>query len=200
LKNTSAISARSCTRPVGRCTSDGANLNAQVGIARPGDYGADVSHLNLHKTFCIPHGGGGPGMGPIGVKAHLAAFLPGHPLEAAAAGRVGPVSGRSLRIRIDPADLLHVLVAHGCSRTQAGHRSCHCRRPTMWRRDWIRTSRCSTKMTKDASRHECIIDPRDLQKTVGVTVDDIAKRLIDYGFHATDHEFPGPRHAHDRAH
>src|SRR5580700_6231282 len=76
----------------GQVYVDGANLNAQVGLARPGDYGADVSHINLHKTFCIPHGGGGPGMGPIGVKAHLAPFLPGHPLEAVMPGRVGAVS------------------------------------------------------------------------------------------------------------
>ena len=90
---------------------DGANMNAQVGLTRPADIGADVCHLNLHKTFCIPHGGGGPGMGPIGVAAHLAPFLPGHPFVAAAAAdanAVGAVSGRALGQRQHPADPLDV--------------------------------------------------------------------------------------------
>ena len=87
----------------GQVYIDGANMNAMVGLARPGDLGGDVSHLNLHKTFCIPHGGGGPGMGPIGVKAHLIPHLPGHPGNR---GRTGAGLGRAVRLTLDPADLL----------------------------------------------------------------------------------------------
>ena len=90
----------------GQVYLDGANLNAQVGLCRPGDYGADVSHINLHKTFCIPHGGGGPGMGPIGVKAHLAPFLPGHPERPGSAGGRRAGVGGAVRFGVDPADLL----------------------------------------------------------------------------------------------
>ena len=88
----------------GQVYLDGANLNALVGLSRPGDFGADVSHLNLHKTFCIPHGGGGPGMGPIGVRAHLAPFLPGHPVLDGGAAAVGPVSAAPYGSAVDPAD------------------------------------------------------------------------------------------------
>ena len=105
----------------GQVYLDGANLNAQVGLSRPGDYGADVSHLNLHKTFCIPHGGGGPGMGPIGVKAHLAPFLPGHPAsDGGAAGRSG--IGRPVRLGLDPDDLLCLHPDDGRRRPHARHR------------------------------------------------------------------------------
>ncbi|MGY3074471.1 hypothetical protein ACVWZZ_000842 [Bradyrhizobium sp. LM6.10] len=105
----------------GQVYLDGANLNAQVGLSRPGDYGADVSHLNLHKTFCIPHGGGGPGMGPIGVKAHLAPFLPGHPGgEWGCAGRPG--LGRAVRLSFDPHHLLHLHPDDGRRRPEARHR------------------------------------------------------------------------------
>ena len=107
----------------GQVYLDGANMNAQVGLSRPGDYGADVSHLNLHKTFCIPHGGGGPGMGPIGVKAHLAPFLPGHPVDRrrrAARGRAGV--GGAVRLGVDPDDLLHLHPDDGRRRPDARHR------------------------------------------------------------------------------
>ena len=100
----------------GQVYLDGANMNALVGLARPGDIGSDVSHLNLHKTFCIPHGGGGPGMGPIGVKAHLAPFLPGHPRPDGA----GRGLGRPLRLGLDPADLLELLPDDGRRGPDAG--------------------------------------------------------------------------------
>ena len=105
----------------GQVYLDGANLNAQVGLSRPGDYGADVSHLNLHKTFCIPHGGGGPGMGPIGVKAHLAPFLPGHPATDAERA-CGTGLGGAVRLGFDPDHLLHLHPDDGRRRPQARHR------------------------------------------------------------------------------
>ena len=103
----------------GQVYLDGANLNAQVGLSRPGDYGADVSHLNLHKTFCIPHGGGGPGMGPIGVKKHLAPFLPGHPVRRRRHSAGRPGVGRALRLGVDPGDLLHLHPDDGRRRAAA---------------------------------------------------------------------------------
>jgi len=171
----------------GQVYLDGANLNAQVGLARPGKYGADVSHLNLHKTFCIPHGGGGPGMGPIGVKAHLAPFLPGHP-ENGEAGAVSAapygsasiltisyiyilmMGGEGLRRATEIAILNANYVA---SRLDADF-------PVLYRN------------AKGRVAHECIIDPRPFKNSAGVTVDDIAKRLIDYGFHAPTMSFPVP--------
>ena len=104
----------------GQVYLDGANLNAQVGLCRPGDYGADVSHINLHKTFCIPHGGGGPGMGPIGVKAHLAPFLPGHPErpDLPASRRAG--IGGAVRVGVDPADFLDLYADDGRRRPDQG--------------------------------------------------------------------------------
>ena len=107
----------------GQVYLDGANMNAQVGLSRPGDYGADVSHLNLHKTFCIPHGGGGPGMGPIGVKAHLAPFLPGHPVtDGAKRGRGRAGFGGAVRFGVDPDDLLHLHSDDGRRRPDPRHR------------------------------------------------------------------------------
>jgi glycine dehydrogenase len=175
----------------GQVYLDGANLNAQVGLARPGDYGADVSHLNLHKTFCIPHGGGGPGMGPIGVKAHLQPFLPGHvaldggtaPVGAVSAAPYGSASilvisyayilmmgGDGLRRATEVA----ILNANYIARRLDPHF------PVLYRNARGRVA------------HECIVDPRPLKATSGVTVDDIAKRLIDYGFHAPTMSFPVP--------
>jgi glycine cleavage system P protein (glycine dehydrogenase) len=173
----------------GQVYVDGANLNAQVGLARPGDYGADVSHLNLHKTFCIPHGGGGPGMGPIGVKAHLAPFLPGHPLGPITDGGVGPVSAAPFgSASILPISHMYLLLmgADGLKRaTQAA----------IVAANYVATRLdphfpVLYKNAKGRVAHECIIDPRALQRAVGVTVDDIAKRLIDYGFHAPTMSFP----------
>jgi glycine dehydrogenase len=174
----------------GQVYLDGANLNAQVGLARPGDYGADVSHLNLHKTFCIPHGGGGPGMGPIGVRAHLKPFLPGHPaLDGESA--VGPVSAAPYgSASILTISYLYILMMGGEGLTRAteiailnanyiaARLDAHF--PVLYRNARGRVA------------HECIVDPRPLKASSGVTVDDIAKRLIDYGFHAPTMSFPVP--------
>jgi len=170
----------------GQVYLDGANLNAQVGLARPGDYGADVSHLNLHKTFCIPHGGGGPGMGPIGVKKHLAPFLPplnGEDIGAVSAAPYGSASILTisyLYILMMGADGLRratevaILNANYIAKRLDAHF------PVLYRNHNGRVA------------HECIIDPRPLKTACGVTVDDIAKRLIDYGFHAPTMSFPVP--------
>jgi glycine dehydrogenase len=176
----------------GQVYLDGANLNAQVGLARPGDYGADVSHLNLHKTFCIPHGGGGPGMGPIGVKAHLAPFLPGHPAtDGATPHAIGPVSAAPFgSASILTISYIYILMmgSEGLKRATeiavlnanyiASRLQAHF--PVLYRN------------ARDRVAHECIVDPRGLKAACGVTVDDIAKRLIDYGFHAPTMSFPVP--------
>jgi len=172
----------------GQVYLDGANMNAQVGLSRPGEYGADVSHLNLHKTFCIPHGGGGPGMGPIGVKAHLKPYLPGHPATNADAP-VGPVSAAPYgSASILTISYIYILMMGGAGLTTATEVAIlnanyiaarldpHF--PVLYRNHNGRVA------------HECIIDPRPLKATSGVTVDDIAKRLIDYGFHAPTMSFP----------
>ncbi|MCB1606824.1 MAG: aminomethyl-transferring glycine dehydrogenase, partial [Xanthomonadales bacterium] len=173
----------------GQVYLDGANMNAQVGLSRPGDYGADVSHLNLHKTFCIPHGGGGPGMGPIGVKAHLAPFLPGHPFIDGGQAPVGPVSaapfGSASILPISHAYILMmgpeglkratevaILNANYIAKRLESHF------PVLYQNHNGRVA------------HECIVDPRPFKDSLGVSVDDIAKRLIDYGFHAPTMSFP----------
>jgi glycine dehydrogenase len=183
-------------RAGGQVYIDGANLNAQVGLARPADYGADVSHMNLHKTFCIPHGGGGPGMGPIGVKAHLAPFLPAEPLggtngEAGGERRGGAVSAAPygspcilpiayMYIRLmgsaglKRASEIAILSANYLARRLEPHF------PVLYRNSRGRVA------------HECIVDPRRFQDSCGVTVEDIAKRLIDFGFHAPTMSFPVP--------
>jgi len=179
----------------GQVYLDGANFNALVGVARPGKFGADVSHLNLHKTFCIPHGGGGPGVGPIGVKQHLAPFLPTHPLApglvpfGSSTHAVGPVAGapygsagilpiswayislmgsRGLR----EATVQAIVSANYIAKRLAPHY------PTLFTGNY------------GLIAHECILDVRPMTKTTGVTVDDIAKRLIDFGFHAPTISFP----------
>jgi glycine dehydrogenase len=181
----------------GQVYVDGANLNALVGLAKPGKFGADVSHLNLHKTFCIPHGGGGPGVGPVGVRAHLAPYLPGHPLrpEAGPTGRghadggVGPVSGApwgSAGILPIPWAYVRLMGGDGLTRaTQTAVLSANYvaarlrdRYPVLY------TGRGGLVA------HECIVDLRDITKETGVTVDDVAKRLVDYGFHAPTMSFP----------
>jgi len=173
----------------GQVYLDGANMNAQVGLSRPGDYGADVSHLNLHKTFCIPHGGGGPGMGPIGVKAHLAPFLPGHPELDAGSAPVGPVSAAPYgSSSILPISYAYILMMGGEGLKKATEVAILSANyiadrlephfPTLYRNHNGRVA------------HECIIDPRPLKDACGVSVDDIAKRLIDYGFHAPTMSFP----------
>jgi glycine dehydrogenase len=181
----------------GQVYVDGANLNALVGLAKPGRFGADVSHLNLHKTFAIPHGGGGPGVGPIGVRAHLAPYLPGHPLrpDAGPAGRGfedggnGPVSGA-------PWGSAGILPIPWMYIRMMGDRGL---------RDATSTAIVSANYIAQRLKehypilytapngtvaHECILDVRPITAASGVTVDDIAKRLIDYGFHAPTMSFP----------
>lgn len=172
----------------GQVYLDGANMNAQVGLSRPGDYGADVSHLNLHKTFCIPHGGGGPGMGPIGVKAHLASFLPGHPAADGHAA-VGPVSAAPYgSASILTISYIYILMMGGAGLTSATEIA-------ILNANYIATKLdphfpVLYKNARGRIAHECIVDPRALKTSAGVTVDDIAKRLIDYGFHAPTMSFP----------
>jgi glycine dehydrogenase len=175
----------------GQVYVDGANLNALVGLARPGRFGADVSHLNLHKTFCIPHGGGGPGVGPVAVRAHLAPYLPNHPLQPGAgpATGVGPVSGAPwgsagilpiswtyVRLMggegLKKATQIAVLGANYIAKRLEPHF------PVLY------------TGPGGLVAHECIIDLRPMTKETGVSVDDIAKRLIDYGFHAPTMSFP----------
>jgi len=171
----------------GQVYLDGANLNAQVGLARPGDYGADVSHVNLHKTFCIPHGGGGPGMGPIGVKAHLAPFLPGHPLNAGKAP--GPVAAAPFgSASILGISWVYILMMGGEGLTAATQGA-------ILNANYIAVRLKDHfpllfKGRHDRVAHECIFDLRGFKETAGVTVDDVAKRLIDFGFHAPTMSFP----------
>jgi glycine dehydrogenase len=173
----------------GQVYLDGANLNAQVGLARPADYGADVGHLNLHKTFCIPHGGGGPGMGPIGVKAHLAPFLPGDPENPEMPASVGPVSAApysSASILVIP--WLYCLMMGGPGLTTAT-------KIAILNANYIATRLdphypLLYKGRSGRVAHECIVDTRQLKNSAGISVDDIAKRLIDYGFHSPTMSFP----------
>ncbi len=172
----------------GQVYVDGANLNAMVGVSRPGDFGADVSHLNLHKTFCIPHGGGGPGVGPVAVKAHLAPFLPGHPLggpdqvvgpvSAAPFGSAGilPIPWVYLRL-MGPDGLREATEVAILSANYIAARLSDAY-PILYRGHAGRVA------------HECIIDVRSITKETGVTIDDVAKRLIDFGFHAPTVAFP----------
>ncbi len=175
----------------GQVYLDGANLNALVGVARPGDFGADVSHLNLHKTFCIPHGGGGPGVGPIGVKAHLAPFLPNHPLcaEAGPPTGVGPISAAPW----GSAGILPIPWAY--IRMMGGRGLTHATEVAILSANYLAQQLephypVLYKGANGLVAHECIIDLRPITKNTGVTVDDIAKRLIDYGFHAPTMSFP----------
>jgi glycine dehydrogenase len=169
----------------GQVYFDGANLNALVGLARPGDIGADVCHMNLHKTFCIPHGGGGPGIGPIGVKAHLKAFLPGHEEwgngHAVAAAPYGsasilPITWMYVRMMgaagLKQATEVAILSANYVAERLKAHY------PVLY------------KGRGDRVAHECILDTRVLKESAGITVEDVAKRLIDYGFHAPTMSWP----------
>jgi glycine dehydrogenase len=174
----------------GQVYMDGANMNAQVGLTRPADMGADVCHLNLHKTFCIPHGGGGPGMGPIGVAEHLVSFLPGHPVVEVGGGRdVGTISAAPwgspsilpiswVYIKLMGAEGLRlasevaILSANYVAKRLEEHY------PVLYRG------------SSGTVAHECIVDTRGLRGPAGVEVEDIAKRLMDYGFHAPTVSFP----------
>jgi len=175
----------------GQVYVDGANLNALVGVARPGHFGADVSHLNLHKTFCIPHGGGGPGVGPVGVRAHLAPYLPNHPLQPAAGPEtgVGPVSAAPWgSAGILPISWAYVRLMGAAGLTEATQ-------VAILGANYVaaRLGPHYPVLYSGASglvAHECIVDLRPITKETGVTVDDVAKRLIDYGFHAPTMSFP----------
>ena len=172
----------------GQVYLDGANLNALVGLAKPGDIGSDVSHLNLHKTFCIPHGGGGPGMGPIGVKAHLERFLPGHP---GTGGETGPVSAAPYgSASILPISWAYCMLMGGAGLTQATKVAILNANYIAARLDAAFPVLYKGKQGRVA--HECIVDPRGFEAPTGVTVDDIAKRLVDSGFHAPTMSFPVP--------
>jgi glycine dehydrogenase len=176
----------------GQVYLDGANMNAMVGLCRPGDIGADVCHLNLHKTFCIPHGGGGPGMGPIGVAKHLAPFLPGHPvIPTGGAQAIGPVSAAPWgSASILPISMMYIMMMGGEGLTRATEvailnanyvaRLLEKHYPVLY------------KGKNGTIAHECIVDPRGLKAASGVEVEDIAKRLMDYGFHAPTISFPVP--------
>ncbi|MFZ4566569.1 MAG: aminomethyl-transferring glycine dehydrogenase [Prochlorococcaceae cyanobacterium] len=174
----------------GQVYLDGANLNAQVGLCRPGDYGADVCHLNLHKTFCIPHGGGGPGVGPIAVAAHLVPFLPGHPLAACGGDQaIGPVSAAPWgSAAILPISWMYVRMMGGAGLRRATAVALLAANymaqrldphfPVLYRGAGGRVA------------HECILDLRPLKRSAGIEVDDVAKRLMDYGFHAPTVSWP----------
>ncbi len=174
----------------GQVYVDGANLNAMIGLAKPGRFGGDVSHLNLHKTFAIPHGGGGPGVGPIGVRAHLAPFLPGHP-ELDLGTKEGPVSAApfgSAGVLPIPWVFIHMLGEEGLRRSSE---------VAILNANYIATKLADAypilySGANGRVAHECIIDVRRITHDTGVTVDDVAKRLIDYGFHAPTMSFPVP--------
>jgi glycine dehydrogenase len=171
----------------GQVYVDGANLNALVGHARPGEFGADVSHLNLHKTFCIPHGGGGPGVGPIGVRAHLATFLPGHPLRDDEP--VGPVSAAPYgSAGILPIPWMYIEMMGGAGLTTATTVAIVAANYVAARLDPHYPVLYRGAQGRVA--HECILDLRPITRATGVTVDDVAKRLMDYGFHAPTMSFP----------
>ena len=174
----------------GQVYLDGANMNALVGLARPGDIGADVCHLNLHKTFCIPHGGGGPGMGPIGVAKHLVPFLPNHVLVPVSGGQgTGAVSAAPWgSASILPISMMYIDMMGGDGLTLAT-------KIAILNANYIakRLDPHYPVLYKGAMgwvAHECIVDPRGLKSASGVEVEDIAKRLMDYGFHAPTVSFP----------
>ncbi|HTN26946.1 MAG TPA: glycine dehydrogenase (aminomethyl-transferring), partial [Burkholderiales bacterium] len=166
----------------GQVYLDGANLNALVGLAAPGEFGADVSHLNLHKTFCIPHGGGGPGVGPVAVRSHLAPFLPGR-------GKVGAVSGAPYgSAGILPISWAYIAMMGAEGLTQAT-------RIAILNANYIAhrlAPHYPVLYTGPGGMvaHECIVDLRPLKESSGVLVDDVAKRLMDFGFHAPTMSFP----------
>jgi glycine dehydrogenase len=175
----------------GQVYVDGANLNALLGLAQPGKFGADVSHLNLHKTFCIPHGGGGPGVGPVGVAAHLAPFLPNHPMLETAGPKtgIGPISAAPYgSAGILPISYAYIAMMGADGLTSATEHA-------LLAANYVAERLGDHYPVLYAGRndrvaHECILDLRPLTKASGVTVEDVAKRLIDYGFHAPTMSFP----------
>ena len=184
----------------GQVYLDGANLNALLGVCRPGDIGADVAHINLHKTFAIPHGGGGPGMGPIGVLAHLAPFLPGHPVVQGVnpadspqneVGSVGAVSAAPWgSASILPISWAYITMMGGAGLTRATQIA-------ILNANYIAHRLAPHYPILYTGKngmvaHECIVDLRPIKESCGITVDDVAKRLVDYGFHAPTMSFPVP--------
>jgi glycine dehydrogenase len=176
----------------GQVYMDGANMNAQVGLCRPGDIGADVCHLNLHKTFCIPHGGGGPGMGPIGVAAHLAPFLPGHPVVKTggdnAIGAISAAPWGSASILLISWAYIRLMGPDGLKKATE---------VAILNANYVAARLEPSypifyKGKEGRVAHECILDMRHFKKTAGIDVEDIAKRLMDYGFHAPTMSFPIP--------
>jgi len=175
----------------GQVYVDGANLNALVGVAKPGKFGADVSHLNLHKTFCIPHGGGGPGVGPVIARSHLAPFLPNHPANMAAgpATGPGPVSGAPFgSASILPISWMYIRMMGGAGLTKATEVAILSANYIAKKIDPLFP--VLYRGQNGFIAHECIIDIREITKNTGVTVDDIAKRLMDHGFHSPTVSFP----------
>ncbi|MFL6129946.1 MAG: aminomethyl-transferring glycine dehydrogenase [Mycobacteriales bacterium] len=175
----------------GQVYVDGANLNALVGLAKPGRFGADVSHLNLHKTFCIPHGGGGPGVGPVAARAHLAPYLPNHPLQPLAGPDTGP--GPVSAAPWGSASILPISWAY--VRLMGPDGLVHATRSAILAANYVAARLRDHFPVLYTGRgglvaHECIVDLRPITKQTGVTVDDVAKRLIDYGFHAPTMSFP----------
>ncbi len=175
----------------GQVYVDGANLNALVGTSQPGKFGADVSHLNLHKTFCIPHGGGGPGVGPVIAKAHLAPFLPNHPLDKSAGPATGP--GPISAAPFGSASILPISWAY--IRLMGGAGLTHATEVAILNANYMAARLRSSfpilyTGEKGLVAHECILDVREITKLSGITVDDIAKRLMDFGFHAPTMSFP----------
>ena len=175
----------------GQVYVDGANLNALVGLAQPGKFGADVSHLNLHKTFCIPHGGGGPGVGPVISRSHLAPFLPNHPIDSLAGPATGP--GPVSSAPYGSASILPISWAY--IRMMGGEGLTHATQTAILSANYIALKLnpyFPILYTGNNGRvaHECILDLRGITKDSGVTVDDVAKRLMDYGFHAPTMSFP----------
>ena len=176
----------------GQVYMDGANMNAMVGLSRPGDFGPDVCHLNLHKTFCIPHGGGGPGAGPIGVEAHLVRFLPTHPVVTVGGedgiGAISAAPWGSASILPISWAYIAMMGAQGLKRATE---------VAIVNANYVAKSlephySVLYKREKGLVGHECIIDLRDFKKTTGVGVSDVAKRLMDYGFHAPTVSWPVP--------
>ena len=175
----------------GQVYIDGANLNALLGLAKPGQFGGDVSHLNLHKTFCIPHGGGGPGVGPVAVAEHLVPFLPSHPMHPRPEQRegIGPVSAAPF----GSAGILSISWAY--MRLLSGAGLAHATKSAVLAANYVAARLAPSYPILYTGKnglvaHECIVDLRALTKATGVTIDDVAKRLIDYGFHAPTVSFP----------
>ncbi|MBV8377396.1 MAG: glycine dehydrogenase (aminomethyl-transferring), partial [Verrucomicrobia bacterium] len=176
----------------GQVYMDGANMNALVGLCRPADLGADVCHLNLHKTFCIPHGGGGPGVGPIGVKAHLVPYLPGHPFASVGPDSgIGPVAAATY----GSASILGISWIY--LRLMGPEGLAYATKIAIANANYI-AARLNPyfpvlyKGKNGLVAHECIIDLRQFKKSAGIEVEDVAKRLMDYGFHAPTMSWPVP--------